>query len=93
MLWQDENGITLNIPARVVDAVAQSGDNLPAVLAHWEIMQDDLDPDSVKECLEGYGAWSADELQNHHANLERLLWVACWDIAEHADWDSLVYCD
>ena len=41
-----------------------------------------LKPETVRESLREYGAWDAAELADHDANLTRLLWVACGDIAE-----------
>mgnify|MGYP006276363557 FL=1 len=41
-----------------------------------------LDPEIVRDCLKEYGAWDQEELSNHNANLERLLWIACGDIQE-----------
>ena len=43
---------------------------------------DRLPPALVAECLREYGAWDADELADHDANLDRLLWIACGDISE-----------
>lgn len=43
---------------------------------------DELKPELVAECLREYGAWDDDELADHQANLNRLLWVATNDIAE-----------
>lgn len=43
---------------------------------------DRLPPALVAECLREYGAWDADELADHDANLDRLLWCACCDISE-----------
>jgi hypothetical protein len=43
---------------------------------------DRLDPDRVREVLRDYGAWDDDELSDHDANLDRLLWIACGDIVE-----------
>lgn len=43
---------------------------------------DKLKPELVAECLREYGAWDDDELADHQANLNRLLWVATNDIAE-----------
>lgn len=43
-----------------------------------------LNPDTVREALSEYGAWDADELADDGANLDRLLWIACGDIAEEA---------
>lgn len=33
--------------------------------------------------LDGYGAWDDAELADHAQNLQRLLWIACGDIAEN----------
>ena len=43
---------------------------------------DRLPPALVVECLREYGAWDAEELADHDANLDRLLWIACGDISE-----------
>ena len=43
---------------------------------------DRLPPALVAECLREYGAWDAEELADHDANLDRLLWCACCDISE-----------
>jgi hypothetical protein len=43
-----------------------------------------VDPELLREELDGFGCWSAEELQDHQANLERLLWIACGDIVEEA---------
>lgn len=43
---------------------------------------DKLSPELVAECLREYGAWDAEELSDHDANLDRLLWIACCDLAE-----------
>lgn len=43
---------------------------------------DQLKPELVAECLREYGAWDDEELADHQANLNRLLWVATNDIAE-----------
>jgi hypothetical protein len=41
-----------------------------------------LNPATVSECLREYGAWDDVELSDHDKNLDRLLWIACCDIAE-----------
>lgn len=43
---------------------------------------DRLPPALVAKCLREYGAWDAEELADHDANLDRLLWIACGDISE-----------
>ena len=41
-----------------------------------------LDPALLYKELAEYGAWDDEELSDHDANLSRLLWIACGDIAE-----------
>jgi len=41
-----------------------------------------LSPKLIADDLKDYGAWDANELADHDANIDRLLWVACCDIAE-----------
>lgn len=43
---------------------------------------DALEPAAVSAALKGYGAWDDAERADHDANLSRLLWLACCDIAE-----------
>ena len=43
---------------------------------------DALPPDLVRDSLREYGAWDDEELSDHDANLDRLLWIACCDVAE-----------
>ena len=41
-----------------------------------------VDPETLRDELREYGAWDAEELADHDANLSRLLWLACGDIVE-----------
>lgn len=43
---------------------------------------DKLDLKLVAAELDEYGAWDDEELADHNANLDRLLWIAACDIAE-----------
>lgn len=45
----------------------------------------DIDPAELASELKDYGAWDETELANHDQNLQRLLWLACSDIVEHAN--------
>ncbi len=45
---------------------------------------DKLDPDLLRNELREYGAWDGDELADHDANLDRILWLACGDIIDNA---------
>jgi len=41
-----------------------------------------INADLLRDELREYGAWDADELADHDANLDRILWIACGDITE-----------
>ena len=41
-----------------------------------------VDPDDLRRELYEHGAWDADDLADHEANLERLVWIAANDVAE-----------
>lgn len=40
--------------------------------------------EAVRAALKEYGAWDAAELSDDDANRDRMLWVACCDVAEEA---------
>lgn len=42
-------------------------------------------PDTLCRVLREYGAWSPEELTDHDANLQRLLWLACGDCFDSPD--------
>jgi hypothetical protein len=44
-----------------------------------------LDPELLRKELKEYGAWSDDDLADHDANLQRILWIAAGDIHEEAN--------
>jgi len=50
--------------------------------AHMVGQLQKLDRALVASELREYGAWDSDELADHAQNLQRLLWIACGDIAE-----------
>lgn len=43
-----------------------------------------LDPDTVARELREYGAWDAEELADHDANLSRIVWLAACDLDDMA---------
>lgn len=88
--WINGSGsIVLNIPDDVVSACTQSGDNEEAVkrcVAHKDIQKQlcALDSAEVAKCIkDNFADIDPIELMNTHANLERLLWMACWDIVDN----------
>ena len=44
-----------------------------------------IDPAVLQAELKEYGAWTAEELTDHDANLDRILWLAANDIRENAE--------
>lgn len=87
--WVSSSGsIVLNIPDDVVSACTQSGDNEEAVkrgVAHKDMQGQlyALNSVDVVECLKEYFVDGEPlESMDIHTNLERLLWMACWDIVE-----------
>ena len=44
-----------------------------------------VDPDDLRRELTEHGAWGDEELADHEANLERLVWIAANDVAEDPD--------
>ena len=88
MYWNDSYGFfELNITKAQAHMGHHQGqcdqdiEDLPRVPSIKKQL-DQLDPDRVREVLRDYGAWDDDELSDHDANLDRLLWIACGDIVE-----------
>ena len=88
MYWNDSYGfIELNITkaqARAGHHQGQCDQDIADLRRVPSIKKqlDQLDPNRVREVLRDYGAWDDDELSDHDANLDRLLWIACGDIVE-----------
>ena len=60
------------------DAEVSAGSEVPYISEQLA----KLDPEDLRQELEQYGAWDAEELANHAQNLQRILWIAAWDIVE-----------
>ncbi len=61
------------------DADIQALSQVPAIRRQLN----KIDAQELRKELEGYGAWDEEELQDHAQNLQRILWLACGDIAEN----------
>lgn len=44
---------------------------------------DQWDPDTLKAELDEYGAWEDSGLSDHETNVQRMVWIACCDVAEN----------
>ena len=88
MWWVESFGrIELQITKRHAQACSHAGECLGDVLALRQVpairrQLARLNPETVAASLREVGGWDAEELQDHDANLTRLLWLACCDIAE-----------
>lgn len=81
--------IELNIPKRLIGVGYHSGqcDSDIAFIRQTEKKIEKqlaaIDPELLKAELREYGAWDDEDLSDHEANLDRLLWIACGDLHEH----------
>jgi hypothetical protein len=64
----------------------QCDDDIEALrtLPYIAAQLDTIDAELLVRELADYGAWEADELADHEANLNRILWLACGDIVEES---------
>lgn len=71
--------------AQSVAGAGQQDDNVRALSEVPGIAEQlaAIDPGALSLELREYGAWDAEELEDHAQNLQRVLWLAGCDIAEH----------
>lgn len=86
-LWTESQGrIELDIPASIVEQVAQSGDNLPAVEdalnGHPYIVAQlgRYDSKVLEDSIDEIGLEQPAHEMNIRTMHQYLLWMACWDI-------------
>ena len=60
------------------DSDVQALQNIPSIKRQLAKIPADVLASELKE----YGAWDETELQDHAANLTRILWIACGDISD-----------
>ena len=53
-------------------------DGISAQVSTW-------DPETLRAELAEYGAWEETELADHEANIKRMVWLACNDVAENPE--------
>ena len=87
-----------DFPAECIDDCTRSGVDAAAAVQHWrKALGLTVPTDAARECLEGYGAWTREELDTWSDNrlAECILWLACGSFAEFdsgADSGSDVFC-
>lgn len=88
MEWIAGSGrITLRLTKAHARQCSHSGDCQAEVVALLRLpyirrQLGHIDAGLLRAELQEYGAWDAVELENHDANLERLVWIAAGDITD-----------
>ena len=90
MWWSSSSGqIELNIPKRLIHVGYHQGacdDDIAFIRKSErkiEAQLEKIDPATLCEVLKEAGAWDDADLADHDTNLDRLLWIACGDLADH----------
>lgn len=82
-IWTTGSGrIEIPLTQDQIDSVCHPGPNDLAVAA---LPKPNLDPELLRSELREYGTWDDDELRFHESNVERILWIACWDVFERPE--------
>jgi hypothetical protein len=70
--------------ARSVSQPGDASENVEALrlVPYVKSQLDRLDTEAVRAELKEYGAWDAEQLSDHDANLTRILWIAGCNISE-----------
>jgi len=86
--WYGNYGVSIRLTKADALNVSQAGDMSSQVCdllqkGYVKKQADKIDPVALCDELRDYGAWDNDQLQDHKANLERLVWIAGGDIREN----------
>lgn len=73
--------LAFTLPGDCIDDCSAAGDVQESVRYWVRKLGFDAPEDKTREYLAASGAWDDDELADHEANLERLLWLVCCDEA------------
>lgn len=72
----------VELPQDLIDGVPMSGRADDSVSDLRDAYDIQCDPTELRIFLKSYGAWSEQDLADHEANLDRLVWLACLDCQE-----------
>jgi hypothetical protein len=79
------------LPAECVSDCSASG-SVDDAVAYWvNKLEFDVPEPQAAKWLKEFGAWNAEELADHEANVRRVLWQACCDIKDQGEWFGLVH--
>ena len=91
--WFDGRCSIASLPDDCIADCTAPGPADDAVAAWVNWLDFEAPPWLLRGYLKGYGAWSAAELCDHQANLQRLLWVWANDCRDDEDDDLPIYLD
>lgn len=77
------NRFTIELTAEQMTACSHPGpcdDDVEETVKELDLTQ--IQPDDLRAELKDYGAWDDDELQDHAANLRRIVWIAAGNIKD-----------
>jgi len=86
--WYGNYGVSISLTKADALNVSQAGDMSSQVddliqKSYVKKQLDKIDADELRKELHDYGTWDGDELDDHEANLQRLVWIAGADIREN----------
>ena len=91
LYWASFNRFELRIPGEAINQICHSGSNDAAVKQWTPVIKLQVERDAFKNAptdetialeLGEYGSWSDEDLQDHDANWQRLVWTAAWNICD-----------
>ena len=91
LYWASFNRFEFRIQGQAILDIARGGSNDAEVERWTPKVRAQADKDGFKNCptdaaineeLREYGAWDSTERQDTDANWQRLVWIACHNIAE-----------
>lgn len=74
-----------DLPRECIEDCTRPGCDAAPAVQHWrEVLGFTVARRRAVDCLDGYGAWSREELnaKSDEEIAEIVLWLACWDFAE-----------
>jgi hypothetical protein len=71
------------LPQNLIDSIPSSGAADNAVAEARQYFNIEVPENDLRRFLKRYGAWDAEELSDHDANIDRLIWLACLDCREN----------
>lgn len=86
-MYAQFNRFELRMSANQARSASHQGEcyqDTNALLLDWRIAKqlDAIGPEAIRQELQEYGAWDADELANDDDNRRRIVWIAACDIRE-----------